>query len=91
MTSAAAFFTEFLTTAILSMVVLALTDKRNNTLSPGLLPLALFLLFIGFGVSLGIQTGGCISHMFPSYVFLRTFLQLMLSTLPAILDRGCSS
>ncbi|RXW17638.1 hypothetical protein EST38_g8224 [Candolleomyces aberdarensis] len=56
MTSAAAFFTEFLTTAILSMVVLALTDKRNSTLSPGLLPLALFLLFIGFGVSLGIQT-----------------------------------
>ncbi|KAJ2917677.1 hypothetical protein MD484_g2734, partial [Candolleomyces efflorescens] len=56
MTSVAAFFTEFLATAILSMVVLALSDKRNNTLSPGLLPIALFILFVGFGVSLGMQT-----------------------------------
>ncbi|KAJ2919660.1 hypothetical protein MD484_g709, partial [Candolleomyces efflorescens] len=57
--SAAAFFSEFLATAILSMVVLALTDenrKNKNKLSPGLIPLALFILFIGVGASLGMQT-----------------------------------
>ena len=72
MTAAAAFFSEFLATAILSMIVLALTDQRNNTLSPGLLPVALFLLFVGFGVSLGMQTGECYSlrHMFSCHVYL---------------------
>ncbi|KAJ2915753.1 hypothetical protein MD484_g4659, partial [Candolleomyces efflorescens] len=58
--SAAAFFSEILATAILSMVVLALTDvnreKKKKDLSPGLLPLALFILFIGVGTSLGMQT-----------------------------------
>lgn len=56
-TSAAAFFSEFLATAIFGMAVLAMTDKRNGTAPPlGLLPLALFVLFMGFGVSLGMQT-----------------------------------
>ena len=59
MTSAAAFFSEFLATAILSMVVLALTDQQNGTISPGLFPIILFILFVGFGVSLGMQTGEC--------------------------------
>ena len=70
MSVAASFFTEFLATAILSMVVLALTDKNRKPetkLAPGLIPLALFILFVGFGVSLGMQTGGCYSldYMFP--------------------------
>ncbi|KAF6751659.1 aquaporin-like protein [Ephemerocybe angulata] len=57
MTAAASFFTEFLTTAILFMMILALTDKRNGIAPPlGLLPLALFVLFLGFGISLGMQT-----------------------------------
>lgn len=54
MTSVAAFFTEFLATAILCFTILALTDKRNDAKpSPGLLPMALFVLFLGIGVSLG--------------------------------------
>ncbi|KAF5313438.1 hypothetical protein D9611_008485 [Ephemerocybe angulata] len=57
MTAAASFFTEFLTTAIFFMMILALTDKRNGIAPPlGLLPLALFVLFLGFGISLGMQT-----------------------------------
>ncbi|TEB25479.1 aquaporin [Coprinellus micaceus] len=54
MTSVAAFFTEFLATAILCFTILALTDKRNTAKpAPGLLPMALFVLFLGIGVSLG--------------------------------------
>ncbi|TFK29522.1 aquaporin [Coprinopsis marcescibilis] len=56
MTPASCFFAEFLATAILSMMVLAMTDKRNMMPTTGLLPLGLFLLFMGFGVSLGMQT-----------------------------------
>ena len=57
MTPAASFFTEFLTTAIFFMVILAVTDKRNAAPPPGLVPLALLIVFLGFGVSLGMQTG----------------------------------
>jgi aquaglyceroporin related protein len=69
--SASAFFSEFLATAILSMVVLALTDehrKNKNMLKPALIPLALFILFIGVGTSLGMQTCGC--YFFQSFRFM---------------------
>ncbi|EAU83999.1 hypothetical protein E4U52_001108 [Claviceps spartinae] len=54
--AATAFFVEFLATAILSLMVLAMTDKRNMMPTADLLPLALFVLFVGFGTSLGMQT-----------------------------------
>ncbi|KAJ3546461.1 hypothetical protein NMY22_g2051 [Coprinellus aureogranulatus] len=54
MTSAASFFMEFLGTTILSFVVMILTDERNGVApSPGLYPLAMFVLFLGIGTSLG--------------------------------------
>ncbi|KAF6741447.1 aquaporin-like protein [Ephemerocybe angulata] len=55
--AAAAFFTEFIATMIFAMTVLAATDKKSAIAPPtGLLPLTLFILFIGFGTSLGMQT-----------------------------------
>lgn len=57
MSAATCFFTEFLGTAILVFVVMALTDKKNNgTPPPGLLPLALFLVLLGLGIAFGMQT-----------------------------------
>lgn len=56
MTQVSCFFSEFLATAVLSMMLLALTDKRNGAPTNGLLPLALFVLFVGLGASLGMET-----------------------------------
>nr|I1Z8E9.1 RecName: Full=Aquaporin-7-1 [Laccaria bicolor]AFJ15559.1 putative aquaporin 5 [Laccaria bicolor] len=56
MTQVSCFFSEFLATAVLSMMVLALTDNRNGAPTNGLLPFALFVLFIGLGASLGMET-----------------------------------
>jgi len=57
MTQVSCFFSEFLATAVLFMMVLALTDKRNGAPTNGLLPFALFILFVGLGASLGMETG----------------------------------
>ena len=57
MTNVSAFFSEFLGTAILLMALLAFTDRKNHPLPNGLLPLALFILFVGLGSSLGMETG----------------------------------
>ncbi|KAF9020678.1 aquaporin [Hymenopellis radicata] len=57
MTNVSCFFTEFLGTAILVLVILAVTDARNSPLPSGLLPLVLFILFLGIAASLGMQTG----------------------------------
>jgi len=54
--SAACFFSEFLGTAILLIGVLAVTDKSNGPPPAGLLPLALFILILGEGAALGMQT-----------------------------------
>ncbi|KIK07148.1 hypothetical protein K443DRAFT_217541 [Laccaria amethystina LaAM-08-1] len=56
MTQVSCFFSEFIATAVLFMMVLALTDKRNGAPTNGLLPFALFILFVGLGASLGMQT-----------------------------------
>lgn len=63
MKAASSFFAEFLATAILAMMVLAMTDKRNLSPVPGLLPVAIFLMIMGIGTSLGMQTGA--SLLFP--------------------------
>jgi hypothetical protein len=57
MTDALAFFDEFLGTTVLIIVVLAINDKKNNPPPGGLAPLALFLLVLGIGASIGMQTG----------------------------------
>ena len=56
MTAFSCFFAEFLGTAVLVVVVLAATDKKNNAPPNGLLPLTLFLALLGLGVALGMQT-----------------------------------
>lgn len=54
--TAACFFSEFLATAILLIVVLAVTDKSNGPPPAGLVPLVLFILILGEGASLGMET-----------------------------------
>lgn len=50
------FFNEFIGTAVLALVVVAVIDKHNIAPSKGLLPLVIFLVLLGLGVSLGMQT-----------------------------------
>jgi len=61
MTSVSCFFNEFLGTAILLIVVLAATDKGNVSPPQGLLPLVLFILVLGIGACLGMQTAYAIN------------------------------
>ncbi|GJE99849.1 aquaporin [Phanerochaete sordida] len=61
MTSVSCFFDEFIGTAILLIVVCALTDKHNGPPPAGLVPLALFITILGIGASLGFQTGYAIN------------------------------
>jgi len=56
MTSVSCFFSEFICTAVLLMVVMAVTDKKNGPPPGGLVPLALFMTFLGIGASLGMET-----------------------------------
>jgi len=56
MTSVSCFFSEFIGTAILLMVIMAVTDKKNGPPPAGLVPLALFMTFLGIGASLGMET-----------------------------------
>jgi aquaglyceroporin related protein, other eukaryote len=60
---AGAFFSEFLGTVVLMLMVLAINDKKNCPTPPGLAPLFLFLLVTGLGTSLGMQTGQSISFL----------------------------
>jgi aquaglyceroporin related protein len=57
MTNVSAFFSEFLTSAVLMIAILAFTDPHNMAAPHGLLPLALFILILGIGIALGMQTG----------------------------------
>lgn len=57
MTHVSAFFSEFLATAVLMIMVLAATDKKNSPPPDGLVPLFLFLLILGIGAALGMETG----------------------------------
>ncbi|KAG1884999.1 major intrinsic protein superfamily membrane channel protein [Suillus subluteus] len=56
LTPVSCFFSEFLGSAILIIGVLSVTDKKNGPPPQGLLPLALFILVLGIGASLGMNT-----------------------------------
>jgi len=56
MTNVSCFFSEVLATAVLLILVLAITDKRNGAPPPGLAPVALFVVILGLGISLGMET-----------------------------------
>ena len=57
MTNVSCFFSEFLATAVLIIVIHAMNDKRNTPPPAGLAPLVLFFLILGIGASLGMETG----------------------------------
>ena len=61
MTNVSCFFDEFLGTAVLLICVLSFTDLANGPPPAGLVPLALFILILGIGSALGIQTGYAIN------------------------------
>lgn len=48
---------QVLATAILLIAVLAIGDKRNLSPPAGLAPLVLFVLILGIGAALGMETG----------------------------------
>ncbi|KAJ7644861.1 aquaporin [Roridomyces roridus] len=56
MTPVSCFFSEFLATAVLVIVVLAIGDKKNLPPPAGLAPMVLFFLILGLGASLGMET-----------------------------------
>jgi aquaglyceroporin related protein len=60
MTNVSAFFSEFLATGTLVLMVLAVTDKRNAP-HPGMLPVAVFIIILGIGAALGMETGFAIN------------------------------
>ncbi|KZT36216.1 aquaporin [Sistotremastrum suecicum HHB10207 ss-3] len=60
-TSVSCFFDEFLGTALLVIGVLAITDKKNGPPPAGLVPLVLFLLILGEGACLGMNTAYAIN------------------------------
>jgi len=57
MTPVSCFFSEFLATAVMMLVVLATIDKHNSPPPNGLFPLVIFLLILGIGAALGMETG----------------------------------
>ncbi|KAJ7928118.1 aquaporin [Mycena leptocephala] len=61
MTSVSCFFSEFLATAVLLVVVLAINDKKNMPPPAGLAPLVLFILILGIGACLGMETAYAIN------------------------------
>lgn len=61
MTSVSCFFEEFMATAVMVMVVLAIGDKKNTPPPAGLAPLVLFITILGVGAAFGMQTGYAIN------------------------------
>lgn len=55
--NSSAFFDEFLGTVVLVIGLLAILDKKNMGAPNGLAPVALFILVVGIGTGLGMQTG----------------------------------
>jgi len=53
---------------VLIIVVLAVIDKRNAAPPTYLLPVALFILILGIGACLGMETGRSKILMYPSHM-----------------------
>ncbi|PFH53456.1 hypothetical protein AMATHDRAFT_73290 [Amanita thiersii Skay4041] len=61
MTAVSCFFSEFLASAVLMIVVLATIDKHNSPPPNGLFPLVIFIVILGIGAALGMETGYAIN------------------------------
>lgn len=62
MPSANCFFDEAIGTFVLLLVVFAVSDgRRKNAISPGLVPLIVFIAILGIAVAFGMQTGFAIN------------------------------
>jgi aquaglyceroporin related protein len=61
MTNASCFFSEFIATAVLLLVIMAINDKKNVPPPAGLNPLVLFIVLLGVGACLGMETGFAIN------------------------------
>ncbi|KAK7447700.1 hypothetical protein VKT23_013955 [Stygiomarasmius scandens] len=61
MTNVSCFFSELMASVVLIIVVLAVIDKRNAAPPTYLLPVALFILILGIGACLGMETGYAIN------------------------------
>ncbi len=51
------FLLQFLGTAVLLIIVCAITDRNNGPPPTGLVPLCLFFTILAIGACLGMQTG----------------------------------
>ncbi|KAJ3572959.1 hypothetical protein NP233_g2746 [Leucocoprinus birnbaumii] len=61
MTNVNAFFEEFLASAVLMVAVLSFGDASNMPAPAGMSPTVLFLLILGIGIAIGMQTGYAIN------------------------------
>ncbi|KAF8345029.1 aquaporin-like protein [Amanita rubescens] len=61
MPNVACFFSEFLGTAVLLLVVMATVDKHNAAPPGNLFPLVIFLVILAIGSALGMETGYAIN------------------------------
>lgn len=62
MPNVACFFSEFLGTAVLLLVVMATVDKQNAAPPGNLFPLVIFLVILAIGSALGMETGNSCLH-----------------------------
>ena len=67
-----------------------MTDARNGPPPPGLAPLVLFIMILGIGAALGMQTGAKFLFRWNSYgVSSMLVSQVMPLTPRVISDHGC--
>ncbi|KAG1731052.1 major intrinsic protein superfamily membrane channel protein [Suillus paluster] len=59
--SVSAFFAEFIGSAMLITGIFMATDKKNGPTPPGVFPVALFLILLAIGSSLGMDTGAALN------------------------------
>ena len=92
MTNISCFFVEFTGTAILAFMIIAATDNHNMAPPKGLLPLVIFLVLLGLGVALGMQTCKCFVYQWlpRTWADAINLFQRMLSIQPVTLAHASS-